>query len=117
MQHDADAPLFLRVEVYEGFVLHLALQIFARSSVRCFGKSTTGWLDCNLDRQIVWRRSLYDDEERTLDDVRISPNENQGRPDLLIDDDRKRWSIVCERASREREKEKRRREVSHHPPN
>lgn len=78
VEFDANAPLFLDVEVYERFVLNLAAQVFALGAIASFGQATANGLGEELDVQIVWYRAvgrrLNHDEERADADVRIRPD-------------------------------------------
>ena len=97
MQDNPRAPKFLRIEVHFCLVFHLPTQILSPRRVNHLGKPATDRLYAYFNLQIARdrgaRRRIHHDEESSSAHVRMRPERNNTRPNLLVHDDRK-WRTV-----------------------
>jgi hypothetical protein len=117
-QNEAHFPIFLLVKLNFSFVFHLAAQIHVPCGVHNLGQPATRRLHSNLNLQVFRDRStwygIHHDEKRADAKIRVSPQRNDVRPDMLIGDDWERRTIVRRRTRRTEHREQARPKTSKH---
>src|ERR1700719_5185277 len=97
MHNQSRAPKFLAIEIHFGLVFNLATQILASRRINYLREPPAHWLYAEIDLQIAGNRSsrcrIHHDKKRSETNVRMRPQRNDARSNVLIHDDRK-WRAI-----------------------